>query len=35
MSGGDKAVAVSSAMLPLVTAQTVAFERGVGGWMRD
>jgi len=35
MSGGDKAVAVSSAMLPLVTAQTVGFERGVGGWMRD
>jgi hypothetical protein len=35
MSGGDKAVAVSSAILPLVTAQTVAFERGVGGWMRD
>jgi hypothetical protein len=28
MNGGDKAVAASSAMLPLVTAQTVAFERG-------
>jgi hypothetical protein len=35
MNGGNKAVAASSAMFPLVTAQTVAFERGVGGWMRD
>src|SRR5260370_4345721 len=30
-SSATKAVAASSAMLPLVTAQTVAFERGVGG----
>jgi len=35
MSGGDKAVAATSAMFPLVTAQTVVFERGVGGWLRD
>jgi len=31
MSGATKAVAARSAMLPLVTAQTVASERGVGG----
>jgi hypothetical protein len=30
-SGATKAVGISSAMLPLVTAQTVASERGVGG----
>jgi hypothetical protein len=31
MNGATKVVATSSAILPLVTAQTVAFERGVGG----
>jgi hypothetical protein len=31
MSSATKVVAASSAMLPLVTAQTVASERGVGG----
>src|SRR5712664_3238862 len=30
-SGAIKAVAVNSAMLPLVTVQTVAFDRGFGG----
>src|SRR5882762_3091125 len=30
-SSATKAVAASSAMLPLVTAQTVAFDRGFGG----
>jgi hypothetical protein len=32
-SSAIKAVAASSAMLPLVTAQTVVFDRGFGGWI--
>jgi hypothetical protein len=33
MSGATKAVAANSAIFPLVTAQIVAFERGLGGWV--
>ena len=33
MSGATKAVAANSAIFPIVTAQIVAFERGVGGWI--
>src|SRR6266481_3712398 len=33
MSSAATAVAAGSVMLPLVTAQTVASERGVGGWI--
>ena len=32
-SGATQALAASSAILPLVTAQSVAFGRGVGGWI--
>jgi hypothetical protein len=32
-SSAIEAAAASSAMLPLVTAQTVAFDRGFGGWI--
>jgi hypothetical protein len=35
MTSATEAVAASSAMLPLVTAQTVAFERGSEGGSRD
>ena len=35
MISATKAVAASSPMLPVVTAQTVATERGVGGRVRD
>ena len=35
MISATKVVAASSVMLPLVTAQIVGFERGIGGGFRD